>query len=70
MPSRCVATRDQRVPDGVHVQNGARLRPRAIEHEVQPGLGGGLAVPAKDAPSIHFEQVGRVQRAFVQPARR
>src|SRR5581483_11267855 len=36
---RGIVSRDQRIPDRMHVQNGSGLGPRTVEHQMQRGLG-------------------------------
>src|ERR1700722_5406147 len=63
--------RKQRVPDRVHVQNRMGLWPLAIDHRVQPRLGGRLALSRNGAALwINLQQIGGRQRALVQASRR
>jgi hypothetical protein len=60
---------DERVPDGVYMQDCACVGAGAIEDEMQTGLRGGLAFAAEDvAIRVDLEQAGRGERTFVEAA--
>ncbi len=65
----CKPSRDQCVPDAVHMQDGARRRPLGVKHDMQASLRRRLATAGKHAAiKVGLEQIGRRERAFIEAA--